>query len=63
MKNLGKNVVNVSFEREDGGLLPGGTKKLNEITDWSLQIPFKEFQKALGLAKEIPLRDQAQTST
>lgn len=63
VKNLGKNVVNVSFEREDGGLLPGGAKKLNEITDWSLQIPFKEFQKALGLAKEIPLRDQAQTST
>lgn len=47
VKNLGKNVVNVSFEKENGGLLPGGAKKLNEVTDWSLQIPFAEFQEAL----------------
>lgn len=63
VKNLGKNVVNVSFEKEDGGLLPGGAKKLNEVTDWSLQIPFTEFQQALGLTKEIPPTDSSQTST
>ena len=62
VKNLGKYVVNVSFEKEDGGLLPGGAKKVNEVTDCSLQIPFEEFQKALGLTEEIPPRDSDQTS-
>lgn len=54
VKNLGKHVVNVSFETPEGRLLPGGAKKLNEVTDWSLQIPFADFQTALGLTEEIP---------
>lgn len=58
VKNLGKHVVNVSFEAEDGRLLPGGAKKLNEVTDWSLQIPFTKFQTALGLTEEIPQEEQ-----
>jgi len=62
VKNLGKHVVNVSFEAQDGRLLPGGAKKLNEVTDWSLQIPFAEFQTALGLTEEIPQEEQKQTN-
>ena len=63
VKNLGKHVVNVSFEAEGGRLLPGGAKRLNEVTDWSLQIPFADFQTALDLTEEIPQEDQKQTNT
>lgn len=62
VKNLGKQVVNVSFETQERRLLPGGAKKLNEVTDWSLQIPYTEFQVALGLTKEIPREAEGETN-
>lgn len=34
VKDSGKTVVNVAFERRDGRLLPGGARRLNVITDW-----------------------------
>ncbi|ADE39476.1 NYN domain-containing protein [Candidatus Puniceispirillum marinum] len=55
VKNLGKHVINVSFQKIDGGLLPGGARKLNEVTDWSMQISFQEFQTALSLEQKLPL--------
>ena len=48
-KNFGKHVVNVAFETQSGGLLPGGARRLNDITDWSISITYDEFKEALGL--------------
>lgn len=53
VKNLGKHVINVSFQKVDGELLPGGARRLNEITDWSLEISFSDLQIALGLTEQI----------
>jgi len=50
IKDSGKHVVNVSFETRSGKLLPGGAWRLNNITDWSLQIPYNEFHDFLNLA-------------
>ena len=53
VKNLGKHVINVSFLTRQGKLLPGGARRLNEVTDWSLEIPYDELKMALGLTKLI----------
>jgi len=61
VKNLGKQVVTVSFETQEGRLLPGGAARLNDVTDWFLQIPCTEFLAALGLTKEIPHEAKGET--
>ncbi len=38
VKDFGKRVVNVAFLTRGGQLLPGGARRLNQITDWSLSI-------------------------
>ena len=48
-KNSGKHVVNVAFEAQDGRLLPGGARRLNDVTDWSIAVPYAEFRTAMGL--------------
>jgi len=47
-KNYGKHVVNVAFEAQNGALLPGGAKRLNNITDWSIAVSYADFKAALG---------------
>lgn len=49
LKDSGKEVVNVSFKRRDGQILPGGAKRLNQVTDWSYAISYKEFGGYLDL--------------
>ena len=51
VKNAGKTVVNVAFSA-NGVLLPGGAKRLNECTDWSLTVDYRTFAQYLGLLKE-----------
>lgn len=48
-KNCGKHVVNVAFETRNGNLLPGGARRLNDITDWSISVPYDDFRAALRL--------------
>ena len=50
IKDLGKHVVNVSFETRGGKLLPGGAWRLNQITDWSLRISYGDFKPFLNLS-------------
>lgn len=52
VKDMGKRVVNVSFKKEDGKLLPGGARRLNDVTDWSHQVSWKDFREILGLADD-----------
>ena len=50
VKNLGKSVVNIAFKARNGQLLPGGAKRLNHVTDWSMAVEWDEFRKVLALA-------------
>lgn len=49
VKDRGKKVVNVAFQTRGGKLLPGGARRLNHLTDTSLQIPYADFGVHLNL--------------
>ena len=49
IKDHGKKVVNVSFRTINGRLLPGGAKRLNIITDKSLEIAYKDLKDYLQI--------------
>jgi uncharacterized LabA/DUF88 family protein len=44
IKDSGKHVVNVSFKKRNGQLLPSGSWRLNQITDWSLKVDYDQFK-------------------
>lgn len=48
-KDFGKQIVNVSFRTRGGKLLPGGARRLNQVTDWSLEVPYDDFKHKLNL--------------
>jgi uncharacterized LabA/DUF88 family protein len=50
IKDMGKHVVNVAFKARSGLLLPGGAKRLNQATDWSIELEFDEFKNFLNIA-------------
>ncbi|MFZ0052767.1 MAG: NYN domain-containing protein [Desulfobaccales bacterium] len=49
VKDWGKKIVNVAFRTQDGNLLPGGARRLNEVTDRSIEVSYKELQGFLNL--------------
>jgi uncharacterized LabA/DUF88 family protein len=49
LKDAGKTVINVSFERRNGDLLPGGARRLNIATDASIRIPYLRLREFMGL--------------
>jgi len=49
VKDFGRSVVNVAFERRDGRLLPGGARRLNQVTDWSVSVSYEDFAQHLGM--------------
>lgn len=49
LKDSGKRVVNVSFKTRGGQLLPGGARRLNQVTDWSLEIPYESLAEHLKI--------------
>lgn len=57
-KNLGKQVVNAGFVARNGRLLPGGARRLNQTTDWSVDFGFGDFRRCLGLALPDPARSK-----
>lgn len=50
VKDTGKTVVNVAFTAQNGMLLPGGARRLNESTDWSLIVDYQALAKFMKLA-------------
>jgi uncharacterized LabA/DUF88 family protein len=42
VKNRGKHVVNVAFKTRGGRLLPGGARRLNQMTDWNLPVEYED---------------------
>jgi uncharacterized LabA/DUF88 family protein len=39
VKDRGKHVINVSFLKKSGGVLPGGARRLNQATDRVIEVP------------------------
>ena len=42
VKDFGKIVVNVAFLARNGRLLPGGARRLNHLTDDSIEIGYED---------------------
>lgn len=49
IKNYGKEVVNAVFRTRGGKLLPGGARRLNQVTDWSYEVPYTDLKAFLKL--------------
>ena len=49
VKDSGKTVINVAFEARNGRLLPGGARRLNQLTDSALTIKYAELKQYLKL--------------
>lgn len=47
MKDFGKRIINVAFKTRSDKLLPGGAKRLNQKTDWSVSISFEKMKEFL----------------
>ncbi len=58
VKDAGKAVVNVTFLKPDGGVLPGGARRLNQMTDTCLEVPYHKVKEYL-----LPVSAPAATAT
>lgn len=47
VQRLGRKVVNVSFRRKGGGLLPNGAWQLNKAADLSVKVDYDTFRRFL----------------
>ncbi|HEX9021832.1 MAG TPA: NYN domain-containing protein [Nitrospirota bacterium] len=56
-KDKGRHVVNVSFLARNGNILPGGARRLNQVTDWSYQVPYETLKSYLNISSgpSLPL--------
>jgi uncharacterized LabA/DUF88 family protein len=50
LKDSGKTVINVAFQRRSGKMLPGGARRLNIVTDSSLIVPYNTLRAYMGFA-------------
>jgi len=49
VKDWGKHIVNVSFLKESGGLLPGGARRLNQNTDRAIEVAYDDMRKFMNI--------------
>lgn len=49
VKDFGKQVVNVVFKKQDGTLLPSGSRRLNQQTDRVWKVEYDKFKNFLNL--------------
>jgi uncharacterized LabA/DUF88 family protein len=48
VKDSGKHIVNVSFLKRDGMVLPGGARRLNQNTDSTIEMEYNDVKKFMG---------------
>jgi uncharacterized LabA/DUF88 family protein len=49
VKDSGKTVINVSFKARNGRLLPGGARRLNQITDSHFHLEYNKLSQFLQI--------------
>ena len=54
VKNRGKQTVNAAFRTRNGNLLPGGAARLNQQTDWSIDVAYEDLRQHLKLPALAP---------
>lgn len=54
VKDWGKHIINVSFLKKNGGVLPGGARRLNRMTDRAIEVAYGDMEKFMNVraAKE-----------
>lgn len=50
IKDYGKHTVNVAFQMQNGHLMPGGAKRLNQAMDRGIEVPYDQLKKYLKIA-------------
>lgn len=50
LRIMGKELLMWLFRNRGGQLLPGGARRLNQVTDWSLEIPYEKLSQYLGIS-------------
>ncbi len=50
LRDRGKTVVNVSFKKKNGQLLPGGAARLNMNVDWSYELNFADLAHLMNVS-------------
>jgi uncharacterized LabA/DUF88 family protein len=53
VKDWGKHIINVSFLKKSGGLLPGGARRLNQMTDRAIEVAYDDMKKFMNVATKI----------
>lgn len=53
-KDSGKQIVNVSFLKRDGRVLPGGARRLNQATDRTVEMRYSDVLTFMGFPKPAP---------
>ncbi len=49
IKDYGKRVINVAFRNRAGRLLPGGARRLNQVTDRSFVVNYQDLNRFLHI--------------
>ncbi len=49
VKDSGKEVINVSFMKMNGDMVPGGARQLKIKTDDSFEVPYEDLKLHMGL--------------
>jgi uncharacterized LabA/DUF88 family protein len=49
VKDWGKHIVNVSFLKKNGGLLPGGARRLNQSADRAIEVPYGDMRNFMNI--------------
>ena len=52
VKDWGKHIINVSFLKKSGGLLPGGARRLNQTTDRAIEVSYGDMN---AFMKIVPI--------
>ncbi len=53
VKDWGKHIVNVSFLKKNGGVLPGGARRLNRCTDRVIELQYDEVRNFMKIIPKI----------
>lgn len=55
VKDSGKQIVNVSFLKRDGTVLPGGARRLNQATDRTIELRYSDLLKFMHFPPKKPI--------
>lgn len=53
VKDWGKHMVNVSFLKKNGGVLPGGARRLNQCTDRVIELEYDVVQNFMKIVPPV----------